>query len=64
MKKTNKSILKRIKITKNKKLLRRKSHQNHFNAKDPGQKTGAKRSLAKIAKSNHQSFKKAISYHL
>lgn len=60
MKKTNKSILKRIKITKNKKILRRQSHQNHFNAKDPGHKTGAKRSLVKINKANKKSFMEAV----
>jgi len=44
MNKTNKSILKRLKITGNKKILRRKTKQNHFNAKETGQKTGSKRS--------------------
>lgn len=34
MTKPNKSILKRIKITKTGKLIRRKSHLNHFNAKE------------------------------
>ena len=34
MAKTNKSILKRIKITKAGKLIRRKSRVNHFNAKE------------------------------
>jgi len=32
--KTNKSYLKRIKITKSGKLLTRKSGQNHFNSKE------------------------------
>lgn len=32
--KPNKSILKRIKITKTGKLIRRKSRVNHFNAKE------------------------------
>lgn len=32
--KPNKSILKRIKITKTGKLIRRRSGQNHFNAKE------------------------------
>jgi ribosomal protein L35 len=32
--KTNKSFLKRIKVTKNGKLLARKSGQNHFNSKE------------------------------
>jgi ribosomal protein L35 len=32
--KTNKSFTKRLKITKNGKILARKSGQNHFNAKE------------------------------
>ncbi|MFY9461887.1 MAG: 50S ribosomal protein L35 [Candidatus Sungiibacteriota bacterium] len=34
MRKPNKSIQKRIRITKTGKLIRRKSHVNHFNAKE------------------------------
>jgi len=34
MLKTNKSLRKRLKITKNGKVLARKSGQNHFNAKE------------------------------
>ncbi len=36
--KTNKSFIKRLKITKNGKLVARKPGQNHFNAKEGGQK--------------------------
>jgi ribosomal protein L35 len=34
--KTNKSFTKRIKVTKNGKLVTRKAGQNHFNAKEGG----------------------------
>jgi len=34
--KTNKSYTKRIKVTKNGKLIARKPGQNHFNAKESG----------------------------
>lgn len=34
--KTNKSYSKRIKVTKNGKLIARKAGQNHFNAKESG----------------------------
>lgn len=34
--KTNKSFSKRIKVTKNGKLISRKAGQNHFNAKESG----------------------------
>lgn len=43
MRKTNKSIAKRFKITKNKKVLFRSMHQDHFNAKDSGNQTRRKR---------------------
>ncbi len=41
--KTNKSYTKRIRVTKNGKLIARKPGQNHFNAKQSGAKRSAKR---------------------
>ena len=41
--KTNKSFSKRIKVTKNGKLVTRAKGQNHFNAKDSGNDTRSKR---------------------
>lgn len=42
--KTNKSFTKRIKVTKNGKLVARKPGQNHFNAKESGrERQGRKR---------------------
>ena len=43
--KTNKSLTKRFKITKNKKVLFRPMHQDHFNAKDSGNQTRRKRGV-------------------
>ncbi len=40
--KTNKSFTKRLKVTKNGKILARKPGQNHFNAKESGRKQIAK----------------------
>jgi ribosomal protein L35 len=40
--KTNKSFSKRLKVTKNGKILSRKAGQNHFNSKDSGRKSIAK----------------------
>ena len=37
--KTNKSYTKRLKVTKNGKILARKAGQNHFNAKASGNRT-------------------------
>jgi len=45
--KTNKSYKKRIKVTKSGKLIVRKKGQNHYNAKDSGTKTIAKRRTTK-----------------
>ncbi len=43
MLKTKKTISKRVKITKNKKILRRACGQNHFNARDSEKVTKNKR---------------------
>jgi ribosomal protein L35 len=40
--KTNKSYLKRLKVTKNGKILARKTGQNHFNSKENSSEKGAK----------------------
>ena len=41
--KTNKSYLKRIRVTRTGKLMVRKAGQDHFNAKSSGSKRSAKR---------------------
>jgi len=41
--KTNKSFLKRIKITGRGKIMKRRPGQNHFNAKNSGNQTRQKR---------------------
>ncbi len=44
--KTNKSFTKRLKVTKNGKIIARKAGQNHFNAKQSGeQRLARKRSV-------------------
>jgi len=43
--KTNKSFAKRLKITRNKKVLARKPGHGHFNAKESGSKKRAKKKL-------------------
>jgi ribosomal protein L35 len=49
--KPNKSILKRIKVTKNKKLIRRRAGQNHFNAKESRRVQRRQRELLHFPKS-------------
>lgn len=46
--KTRKSINKRFKVTGTGKIFKRPVGQNHFNAKDSGNKTRKKRKLEKI----------------
>ena len=46
--KTKKSITKRFKITKNKKLMRRPQHQDHFNAKETGEQKQRKKGLKEL----------------
>lgn len=55
--KTKKALIKRVKITGGKKILKRRPNQGHFNAKDSGDQTRKKRgdkntpsSLLKISK--------------
>lgn len=54
--KTNKSFTKRIRVTKNGKILARKAGQNHFNAKESGRgQMGKKRSDNFIIKNKAKS---------
>jgi ribosomal protein L35 len=46
--KTNKSYLKRIRVTRNGKLIARAKGQNHFNAKSSGSERSAKRRSVNI----------------
>ena len=50
--KTNKSYTKRLKVTKNGKILARKTGQNHFNAKESGSKGLAKKRTQIVQMSN------------
>ena len=50
--KTNKSFAKRIKLTKNGKIIGRKAGQNHFNAKESRSKQQNKKRALKVFFSN------------
>ncbi len=50
--KTNKSYTKRIKVTKNKKLVARKAGQNHFNARQTGRQRQNRSRTQSITMSN------------
>jgi len=54
--KTNKSFTKRLKVTKNGKIIGRKAGQNHFNAKESrGSQQRKKRSVSIVFKSKAKS---------
>jgi len=52
--KTNKSFLKRLKVTKNGKILARATGQGHFNAKESGRKQLAKGRTVPFKMTNRQ----------
>lgn len=61
--KTNKSVLKRIKITGRKKLLRRLAGQDKFRAKKPGRTILKRRGKVALAAPDAKVFKKYLPYH-
>ncbi len=60
--KTRKAVLKRLKVTGTKKLLRRKCGQNHFNAKESSQVTKSKKATVELGKSQQKIFRKELPY--
>lgn len=58
--KTNKSTLKRLKITGGNKILRRSVGQNHFNAKDSGNEKRGKRKFKGLPKEFQKGIKQII----
>ena len=55
--KTNKTVAKRFKITKSKKVLKRYGGQDHFNARNSGKITRKKRRDNELSKSFHKTVK-------
>lgn len=53
MAKTNKSLTKRVKITRTGKMLKRSSGQNHFNAKARRIKQLAKKGFSEVSEAKH-----------
>ena len=47
--KTHQAVAKRFRVTKNKKILKKKCGQNHFNSRETGKVSRLKRRLAGIA---------------
>ena len=62
MLKTKKALIKRFKITKNGKILRRLSGQNHYRAKKSGEKKRRGRKWVPLAKSETRRIKKYLHF--
>ncbi|MEK7655619.1 MAG: bL35 family ribosomal protein [Patescibacteria group bacterium] len=58
--KTNKTISKRIRITKTGKLMKRHGGQDHFNTRNPGKITRKKRRDQEVAKVYSKTIRKAM----
>lgn len=60
--KTKKSVVKKVKITKNKKVLRRSTGQNHGNAKEAGKVTRAKKKDRQMFRADEKNIVAALPY--
>jgi ribosomal protein L35 len=60
--KTPKSVSKRFRITKKKKVMRRATNQNHFNSKDTGKEVRKKRTDIRLSKSDEKNILKSLPY--
>lgn len=59
--KTKKSIAKRFRITRNKKVIHRASGQDHFNARESGKTTRNKRTDKSLSKTHAKLIVRALS---
>lgn len=60
--KTKKSVIKKVRLTKKRKLLRRKTGQNHFNSKETGKKGRQKRKDVRLFQTDEKNLLKALPY--
>lgn len=60
--KTNKSMVKRIKITTSGKIMKRKAGQAHFNSRESGNTTRNKRTDVKVTKTIVRALKTLMPY--
>lgn len=58
--KTKKALVKKIKVTKGKKVLRRKTGQNHYNSKETGKKGREKKKDLQLFRGDEKNVLKAI----
>lgn len=60
--KTKKAASKKFKITKNRKVLRRKTGQNHYNSKETGKVGRLKKRSVRLFKADEQNVLRALPY--
>lgn len=60
--KTKKSLVKKFKVTKNRKVTRRKTGQNHYNSKETGAVGREKRGDFRLFKTDEANVLKAMPY--
>lgn len=61
--KTKKALVKKIKVTKNKKVLRRSTGQNHYNSKETGKVGRDKKSDLRLFRADEKNVLKALPYN-
>jgi ribosomal protein L35 len=60
--KTKKSVVKKFKITKRRKVLKRKTGQNHYNSKETGQEGRAKKGMERLFKTDAKNVLNDLPY--
>jgi len=60
--KTKKSVIKKVKITKNGKVIRRSTGNNHNNSKEAGNVTRSKRKDSRMFKTDEKNVVAALPY--
>lgn len=60
--KTKKALAKKVRISKNRKVLRRATGQNHFNSKETGEKGRDKKSDVRLFKADEKNVLKGLPY--
>ena len=60
--KTKKALVKKIKVTKKRKVFRRFTNQNHFNSKDTGKTGRNKKRDRRLFKADEKNVLKALPY--
>jgi large subunit ribosomal protein L35 len=61
--KTKKALSKKVKITKNKKVTRRKTGQNHYNSKETGKVGREKKGTVRLFKADEKNVLRALPYN-